>query len=781
MVAGSSRIRAARDGSRVLANSAAASHLLFAFFAGAVMASPIAEYFQELLAAIERHWGFREFRPIQEAAMRAVVERRDSLVIMPTGGGKSLCFQAPALVRPKETTVVVSPLIALMKDQVDSLRAVGVSARHVHSGLTDSEKRTTFEELRLGQIRLLFVSPERLMQDAFQNFLHQLGVRTFAIDEAHCISHWGHDFRPEYRQISMVRARFREAAFHAYTATATERVRDDILQQLGLRNPEVLVGNFDRPNLTYRVVPRQNLVDQVMDVIGRHPNEAGIIYCIRRKDVDELATTLKEKGIKAMPYHAGLDHEARKSAQDAFRAERCNIVVATVAFGMGIDRSNVRFVLHTGIPKSIEHYQQESGRAGRDGLEAECILLHSGRDFVLWRFIIQKSAEENPVEAEFVPMILTQLEEMNSYCKGASCRHRMLVEHFGQTYAGENCQACDLCLGEVGFETESQTIARKVISCVARVGQRFGVNHVVGVLRRDNTERIRKWSHDKLSTYGLLDSFSEAQVRDWTYQLINQGLLDQTEDQYPILQLNGDSWQVLRNERQVRLQRFVERKASRTSRGAEISWEGVDLPLFERLREWRKARASEYDLAPYMVLSDVSLRELARRRPSSLEQLRLVYGIGDTKLREFGEVLVNTIVAYCRETGLATDTAAPVTFTAPKAEKVTLGAEAAFPHFRRGASIAEVAQATGRAPSTIVGYLCAFIQEHRPDTISAWVDDATRFKVIEAAKRAGTAFLKPIFIALDEKVPYEQIRIVLAHAAAKDLSVDRKDSLPESS
>ncbi len=427
--------------------------------------SAVADGLAELMPLIDRHWGFKELRPMQQQAMQAVLRRRDSLVVLPTGGGKSLCFQAPALLRTTEPTVVVSPLIALMKDQVDSLRAAGVSARHIDSTLNDADRLRTFNEIQAKTVRLLFVSPERLAMPNFKQYLQQLGVRTFAIDEAHCISHWGHDFRPEYRQLRLLREMFPDATFHGYTATATEQVRADIIAQLGLRDPEVLVGNFDRPNLHYRVMPRAGMLDQIVEVLKRHAGEAGIIYCLRRKDVDSLTVDLRALGYNAVPYHAGMSPEDRKSGQEAFRSEKCDLVIATVAFGMGIDRSNVRFVLHAGMPKSIEHYQQEAGRAGRDGLEAECIMLHNGRDIIMWKDILQKSAAENAVDKDFLPNAFAHLEEISAYCKGVRCRHRVLVEHFGQSFESTNCKACDLCLGEVDLEPNSQEIAQK--SCRA--------------------------------------------------------------------------------------------------------------------------------------------------------------------------------------------------------------------------------------------------------------------------------------------------------------------------
>ena len=726
-------------------------------------ALPESDRFPELLDVVDRHWGFKRLRPLQEQAMRAALARRDSLVVLPTGGGKSLCFQAPALLRPNETTIVVSPLMALMKDQVDSLRAADVPARHIDSSLTDAQRVQTFNELRANAIRLLFVSPERLAMPNFLQFLQQLGVRTFAIDEAHCISHWGHDFRPEYRQMSSLRASFPQATFHGYTATATERVRADIVAQLGLRDPEILVGNFDRPNLCYRVLPRSRMLDQVAEILKRHPGEAGIIYCIRRKDVDELTADLRALGFAPQPYHAGLTGEERRSAQESFRAEKCDLIVATVAFGMGIDRSNVRFVLHTGMPKTIEHYQQEAGRAGRDGLEAECVLLHSGADFITWKKILQKSAEENNVDADFLPNALGHLEEMSNYCRGVSCRHKVLVEHFGQGFESANCQACDLCLGEVDLEPQSQVIARKILSCVARVKESFGVGHVVSILRGEELERIAKYGHDKLTTFGLLKENTAVQVRDWTYQLISMGVLTQTEDEYPILKLNPTSWEVMRNERQVQIRQTAKHSRSRKTRTEEDAWAGVDRDLCENMRRWRRETAEAKGWPPFAIFSDDTLRELARVRPSNLVNLRTVYGIGEAKLNAFGNDLIGIIVPYCQEKGIAMDQLESAPRRETSSDRPSASAEAYFAHFRRGLTVEEVVQTSHRAVSTVVKYLCEFIERERPANIDIWVPPDLQVLIATAADKHSAAFLKPIFDELGGQVSFEMIRVALAH------------------
>jgi ATP-dependent DNA helicase RecQ len=586
---------------------------------------------------LRRTWGYDSLRPLQERAIEAALGRRDSLVVMPTGGGKSLCYQLPPLLMG-DLTVVVSPLISLMKDQVDTLRELGIDARELNSMTTEVQKRDLVRAAREKKLRLLFVSPERMVADRFQDFLVSLDVRTFAIDEAHCISHWGHDFRPQYRQLGELRARFPRATLHAYTATATAAVRRDIASQLKLNDPAVLVGSFDRPNLSYRVLPRLEPLKQTLETIERHDGEAGIIYCIRKKDVDEMTASLRKRGIDARPYHAGLPRQERTATQNAFADEECNLVVATVAFGMGIDRSNIRFVLHTGLPKSIEHYQQETGRAGRDGLEANCVLLYSAADVLLWRSIVQRS-EGDP---EYIRSSLRHIDDIDRYARGAVCRHRALVQYFGEEYGTPNCAACDLCLGDVEEVADATVIAQKILSCVFRTEQRFGAGHVIAVLRGEATDRIRSLRHDRLSTYALLSEHGQAELRDWIYQLIGHGLLEQDGDRYPVLKLTEASRRVLRGEESVRLVQIT-RKQRRKSRSESESWEGVDQALFESLRKFRRELAASRGVPPYIILGDRSLRELARLRPQTLTQLREVYGIGDRKLSDLGE----RILAIC--------------------------------------------------------------------------------------------------------------------------------------
>jgi ATP-dependent DNA helicase RecQ len=597
--------------------------------------------------ALVRYWGYTAFRPLQREAMDAVLAGRDSLVVLPTGGGKSLCFQAPAVVRPG-LAVVVSPLISLMKDQVDTLVGNGVPAALYNSSLSGAEKSAVVAGLREGRYRLLYVSPERLVGEGSEGFLTLLascGVTFIAVDEAHCISQWGHDFRPEYRQLAQLRQRLPGISLQAYTATATARVRRDITTQLGLQDPLELVGSFDRPNLLYRVLPRAALKRQLLDLLARHRREAGIIYCISRREVEALATWLTAEGTPALPYHAGLSEAERSRNQDAFLSERVDVVVATVAFGMGIDRSNVRFVVHAGSPRSIEHYQQESGRAGRDGLEAECLLIYSAADFMKWRVMLEGNGELTDAST-------TLLRQMEQYAASVGCRHRYLAEYFGDRYPKDSCGACDYCLDELEPAATPTLLARQILSCVARVGQRFGATYVASVLRGHASDQVVSRGHNTLSTFGLLPEASVAEVRGYIQQLRTFSLLRSSDDVYAVLTLTPQGLALLKDETScpdLRLarQRPPRKDATRArSRVDTESWEGVDRTLFERLRAVRLETARERAVPPYVIFHDATLREMARLRPASLDAFRAVKGVGARKADDLGERFLSAIREY---------------------------------------------------------------------------------------------------------------------------------------
>ncbi len=620
------------------------------------------------LEAVRRHWGYSSLRPLQAEAIAAELAQRDSVVVMPTGGGKSLCYQVPPLVSGR-LTVVVSPLIALMNDQVAGLGLVGYPAAALHSHVEPEEAADIRRRAASGELRLLFVAPERLLTEPFLAFLRglkALAVGGIAIDEAHCISQWGHDLRPEYRRLAELRHRFPGVALHAYTATATPRVREDIAAQLALRDPAVLVGRFDRPNLTYRVVPRVRPTEQIERALRRHEGSAAIVYCISRRDTESVADSLRNlpgsRSIEARAYHAGMTPDQRARVQARFKAERLNVVVATVAFGMGIDRGDVRCVVHAAMPKSIEHYQQETGRAGRDGLAAECVLLTSAADGARWRRLLERSAAESGATPESLRAQADLLAHMQRFASAARCRHAALSEYFGQAYArpadaapASGCGACDVCLGELAPVADATVLAQKVLSCVARVRGGFGAAHIADVLRGRATRRITQRGHHELSTFGLLRGARREAVLAYIEQLIDLGALERDEGEqgrYPTLRLNAASLEVLRGQRGVSLvepkpaqglpaERHGPPNARREDALAGLSAE--ERALFESLRVLRRQIAEERAVPPFMIFADTTLIDLARARPADRAALVQIRGVGQAKLAAFGQRFIDHI------------------------------------------------------------------------------------------------------------------------------------------
>ncbi len=608
-----------------------------------IVASHLRLYTEAMARSLEdvlrEYWGFDRFLPLQKRAMECVCTGRDSIVVLPTGGGKSLCFQAPALLMP-HLTLVVSPLISLMKDQIDSLLENGIAAGRLDSTMSHPERNKTYDMLRDRQLRLLYVSPERLLMEGFIDFLKSGGVSSVAIDEAHCVSMWGHDFRPEYRRLSVLKEALPGVPIGAYTATATEHVRRDIEEQLRLDRPEILVGGFDRPNLIYRVRRRTNTLKQIREVLDRHACESGIIYCIRRADVDEMAASLSHCGYRIAPYHAGMADEERKRNQDAFIEEEVDIIAATIAFGMGIDKSNVRYVIHAAMPKSLEHYQQESGRAGRDGLEAECTVFYSGSDYLTWKRILEES------ESRTFDVGKMKLGQMYRYCTGVACRHRAILGYFGQHLDRENCRACDICFGEIEGVSDALVVAQKILSSIIRQGERFGAEYTSAVLVGSREDRILANKHDELSTYGILKGATRTVVRDWIEQLAEQECIERTGE-YGVLRLTPKGRRVLKGLEQPLLLEAPKKKAPPKPSVARDSWEGVDPGLFERLRRLRRELARQRGVPAYIVFTDATLRDLARQRPLTKEGLLRVSGIGMTKLEQYGDELLRAIRNYC--------------------------------------------------------------------------------------------------------------------------------------
>ncbi len=715
---------------------------------------------ERLQSNLSQFWGYPGFRALQRESMSLVMSDRDSLVVLPTGGGKSLCYQVPAITR-NGLALVISPLISLMKDQVDSLQSVGISAACINSTQSTRDKMEVADKIRRKELKLLYIAPERLVQTKTVEFLQGAGVSFVAIDEAHCISQWGHDFRPEYRQLRNLKSIFPGVSVHGYTATATEQVRADIIEQLGLTNAEILVGSFDRPNLQYRVERRSDAIGQIHRILNRHKGESGVIYCISRKNVDATSEALNRLGHKTLPYHAGMSDESRSKNQEAFIDEDVNIIVATVAFGMGIDKSNVRFVIHAEMPRSLENYQQESGRAGRDGLEAECVLLYAANDVDTWEFLMQDTEDPAVLKAG-----RDALQAIKQYCVSTRCRHNQLVEHFGQSLEADNCGACDFCLKEMEAVSDPLITGQKILSCVVRQGERFGAAYTAQVLRGSRAKRIVENGHDKISTWGLMKDESEPQLRNWIDQLTSQGFLRQAGE-FNCLEVTPNGRQLLKGLITPTLMRA---RVADSATAVEDQWAGVNRDLFEELRGMRGRLAIQKHVPPYIIFGDATLRDLARHRPTKLASLIAIHGIGARKQQEFGPVVLFTIKQWCEANGVESDVdldtvARPRISERPTSERRASSvsdskASEYFDLFEQGLSMEDVAHQLDRSLDTVSKYLGSYMETHRLTEIGTWIVPSVQDRVDEAIGQLGSERLKPLFDYLKSEVAYAHIRIV---------------------
>lgn len=601
-------------------------------------------FVDELLLTLKTTFGYGAFRPLQREIIEASLAGRDAFALLPTGGGKSLCFQLPALHRTG-LTVVVSPLIALMKDQVDQLQAAGVAATYLNSSLTTAESKSRLRGLHRGEWRLLYVAPERLMLDEWKENLANWNVTAIAIDEAHCVSEWGHDFRPEYRQLARLRTLLPDVPVMALTATATERVRVDIIKHLKLRQPEVFVASFNRPNLTYRVLPKDQPQKQIIDFVRKREDESGIIYCATRATTERVAEALAGRGFSARPYHAGLDADERSRNQELFLRDECRIICATIAFGMGINKPNVRWIIHHDLPKNIEGYYQETGRAGRDGLPGDCLLLFSGGDAAKQTHFIEEISDDQEKT-----IARNQLRQILHYAETSGCRRAELLDYFAERFPLDTCGACDNCL-EPRQTYDGTVVAQKFLSCIYRIRQagRFGVgmNHIIEILTGAETEKIKRWGHEQLSTYGIGRELTRPAWAAVGRELMRLGYVAQAEGEYPILELTEEGRAILTSRQPITLTKPLALPKARRVRHREGEIE-CDEILFARLRELRKRLADERGVPAYVIFGDATLRELARAYPTRIDQLDGITGIGVKKRAEFGEIFTDAIDGFLK-------------------------------------------------------------------------------------------------------------------------------------
>lgn len=713
-----------------------------------------------LLAILKQYFGFGSFRPLQEEIIREALGGRDVFALLPTGGGKSLCYQLPALARPG-LCVVVSPLIALMKDQVDMLQSSGVPATFLNSSLTADESRARLRGLHQGAYRLLYVAPERLLLDGFLEDVRRWQVHLFAIDEAHCVSEWGHDFRPEYRQLAQLRQQFPQTPVMALTATATTRVREDIVQQLNLRSPKCFVASFNRPNLTYRVQPKSEPIQQILAHVRERPQEAGIVYCQARKTAEKLAQQLNENGVSARAYHAGLTPSERSLHQELFLRDEVRVICATIAFGMGINKPNVRFVIHFDLPKNIESYYQETGRAGRDGLPSECLLLFNAADAVKQaRFIEEKATQQEQQIAR------EQLSQMVHYAEAADCRRATLLKYFGEDSSETDCGGCDNCLSPRATY-DGTVAAQKLLSCVYRIHERSGFNvglsHVVEVLTGADTEKIRRWNHQTLSTYGI---GREQDRREWGAtgrELIRLGFLRQNVEKFNVVELTEAGLTALKRRLPITLTKPMVAPKRPEQRTGAIE---CDEALFDILRQLRKRLADERSVPPYVVFSDVSLRQMARHYPQRETEFARISGVGEHKLREYGPVFMGEIERHLQNHPRQVFTESPAVKPERRSKVLTDTVRDTLNRFRSGQGVEEIARQRGLVSSTIYGHLATAIDAGEAIDLHLLFSDEQMQAMSQAFQRCGTNNIMGALESLGPGYQSGMLRVLRASQAA---------------
>ena len=704
----------------------------------------------QVLELLKSHFGYESFLPLQEEIVRHVLGREHSLVLMPTGGGKSLCYQLPALCFDG-LTLVISPLIALMKDQVDALQANGIPAAFVNSSLTASEVGRIHSAALMGRIKILYAAPERLSVPGFVSFLDSASVSLIAIDEAHCISEWGHDFRPDYRNLKALRSRFPDVPCIALTATATERVREDIVAQLDVSNGRTFLSSFNRSNLTYSVLPKSDQFGSLLRLLNKHKGESTIIYCFSRKATEELVADLADEGYRALPYHAGLDPVVRRTNQERFIRDETPIIVATIAFGMGIDKPDVRLIVHYDLPKSVEAYYQETGRAGRDGLPSDCVLFYSAGDRSKQEYWIDQMADEREQRRARL-----KLDGMVDYCEMTGCRRSYLLGYFGEELDERNCGGCDFCMADVD-EFDATVIAQKILSAVVRTEERYGVAHVADVLRGSRARKIIDAGHDKLSVYGIVRDYSKDEIKAISRQLMEAGLLGKGDGEYPTLSVPQAGREFLRNRATLQLARKKERPSGK--KAFDRSRLDYDQGLFDLLRDIRRVLAEERGVPPYVVFGDVALVQMAYFLPQSKESFSRITGVGAAKLEEYGEIFVQHIREYAEEHGLEEKEQASTRRKSRSVRRPGSTYAKTLELFRKRIPIDEIATQRGLSPGTIIGHL-ERLAAHGEDISVRHLLDPERFSLItRELERTETPWLSAVRDALGDGYSFDEIRL----------------------
>jgi ATP-dependent DNA helicase RecQ len=707
---------------------------------------------QNKLSVLKQYFGYDSFRPLQADIIDHILAQKDCLVLMPTGGGKSICFQVPALLL-NGLTIVVSPLIALMKDQVEALRGNGIKASYLNSSISQQEQDAVLWAAKLGELKMLYIAPEKLFTGNLMAFFKEIKISLFAIDESHCISSWGHDFRPEYRQMGIIKEQFEEVPIIALTATADKVTRRDICKQLQILEENTFISSFDRPNISLGVLPGRKRLQQIQDFLLKKPNQAGIIYCLSRKATETVTDSLKSMGFDAAFYHAGLPADKRNAVQEKFINDDLKIIVATIAFGMGIDKSNVRWVIHYNMPSNVESFYQEIGRAGRDGTAAETLLFYSYSDVITRGNMISDS--DMPEEQK--ELMTAKLDRMKQYAEANICRRRILISYFNEEL-NKDCGNCDVCKNPRSL-IDATVIAQKALSAIFRTNQKIAMTMLIDILRGSNNQNVLKNGYEKLPTFGVGKDLKAEVWVDYIMQLLNYGAMDIAYDEGHTFKLNATSNQILKGQRKIEISSFIsfaDRKAAEDAQmpSTKTKKEFIKNELFELLRVLRKQIADKLGLPPYTIFHDTSLLEMADKRPIDKSQFLAISGVGQEKHKRFGDAFIKEIITYIHansDSGL----------------KLAKGMTnvVSYEMFLQGSSIEEIALARNITPSSVVGHLVKMRDEGKEINLRALVDDWTYDAVLlgfNELKMKKNDFAKPLFELLGGEIPYEKIRLVMA-------------------